>query len=51
MRATIISGKNGIVIGENSIIGAGSLVNKSVEDNVLVAGVPIKKLKRVKKYE
>ena len=42
MRAIIISGKEGVVIGENAMIGAGALVNKSVPDNALAVGVPIK---------
>ena len=29
-----------IKIGKNSIIAAGSVVNKNVPDNVLVAGIP-----------
>jgi len=41
MRSIILSGKNGIVIGKDAIIGAGSLVNKNVPDNVTVKGVPI----------
>ncbi len=41
MRCNILSGKEGIIIGEKSIIGAGSLVNKSVPDNMKVVGVPI----------
>ena len=41
MRATIISGKEGVVIGENAMIGAGALVNKSVPNNALAVGVPI----------
>ena len=40
MRANIISGKNGIEIGKNVIVGAGSLVNKSIPDNSTVVGVP-----------
>ena len=44
MRCNILSGKEGIVIGEKSIIGAGSLVNSSVPDNVKVVGVPIRVL-------
>ncbi len=47
MRATIIAGKEGISIGENSIIGAASLVNKSVPNNVMAVGVPVKILKRL----
>jgi acetyltransferase-like isoleucine patch superfamily enzyme len=42
MRANLISGKKGIIIGENAIVGAGSLVNKSVPDNKIAVGVPIK---------
>jgi acetyltransferase-like isoleucine patch superfamily enzyme len=45
MRANILSGKNGIVIGENVIIGAGSLVNKSIPDNTTVVGVPARVVK------
>jgi len=42
MRCNILSGKNGISIGEKSIIGAGSLVNKSIPDNKKAAGIPVK---------
>ena len=31
-----------VIIGTNSIVGAGSLVNQSVQGKVLVAGVPAK---------
>ena len=41
MRCNILSGREGIVIGENSIIGAGSLVNKNVPNNSTAKGVPI----------
>ena len=41
MRSSILSGKNGIVIGENVIIGANSLVNKSIPKNHIAFGVPI----------
>lgn len=34
----------GIIIGQNSIVGAGSVVTKDVEDNEIVVGVPAKKL-------
>ncbi len=40
--ATILKG---VVIGENSIIGAQSLVNKNVPPNVIAAGVPCKVVK------
>ena len=42
MRCNILSGKEGIVIGKKSIVGAGSLVNKNVLNYVTVVGVPIK---------
>ena len=42
MRCNILSGKDGIVIGENCIIGAGSLVNKDIPPNSKAFGVPIK---------
>jgi len=44
--ATILCG---VTIGENSIIGAGSVVTKDVPDNVIVAGNPAKIIKRIKK--
>ena len=39
MRAIIIA-KNDIVIGENSLVGAGNLVNKSIPKNSVAVGVP-----------
>lgn len=36
----------GITIGENSIIGAGSVVTKTVPPNSIVAGVPAKVIKK-----
>jgi acetyltransferase-like isoleucine patch superfamily enzyme len=36
----------GITIGENSIIGAFSFVNKDIPDNVTAFGIPIKIIKR-----
>jgi acetyltransferase-like isoleucine patch superfamily enzyme len=45
LRATIVGGKEGIIIGENSIIGASSLVNKNIPANVIAAGVPAKIIK------
>lgn len=35
----------GVTIGKNSIIGAGSVVNKDVQDNVVVVGLPAKVIK------
>ncbi len=37
----------GVTIGENAIVGAGSVVTKDVPDNCVVAGVPAKVLRRV----
>ena len=34
----------GVTIGENTIIGAGSLVNKSCEANSVYAGIPAKRI-------
>lgn len=45
MRCNILSGKEGITIGRNAIIGAGSLVNKSIPDNAVAVGCPIKVIK------
>jgi acetyltransferase-like isoleucine patch superfamily enzyme len=36
------------VIGENAIVGAGSVVTKDVKSKEVVAGVPIKVLRRGK---
>lgn len=41
MRCNVLSGKEGITIGEKCIIGAGSLVNKSIPDTTVAAGVPV----------
>jgi len=45
MRSNVLSGKKGIEIGEDSIIGAGSLVNKSIPKNVVAVAVPIQTIK------
>ena len=39
----------GVTIGENSIIGAFSFVNKDIPDNVVALGVPAKVRKRIRK--
>lgn len=38
----------GVTIGDNSVIGAGSVVTKNVPDNVVVAGNPAKIIKEIK---
>ena len=42
--ATVTSG---VTIGDNSIVAAGSVVNKDVPPNTIVAGVPAKKIKDI----
>lgn len=37
----------GVTIGENTIIGAFSFVNRDVPENVVAAGVPIKVIKKI----
>jgi acetyltransferase-like isoleucine patch superfamily enzyme len=41
----------GITVGENSIVGAGSVVTKDVPDNTIVAGVPAKQIRKVVSVE
>jgi len=41
----------GITIGENSIIGAFSFVNKEIPANVIAVGVPAKVIKKIKKRD
>ena len=43
--AMIIAGKNGITIGEGSIIAAGAVITKDVAPYTIVAGVPAKFIK------
>lgn len=40
MRASIISGKTGVEIGENAVVGACTLVNKDVPKGATAVGVP-----------
>ena len=42
MRCSILSGKKGVIIGEGAIVGANSLVNKSIPNNTIAMGVPVK---------
>ena len=37
-----------VTIGRNAVVGAGSVVTKDVPDNVIVAGVPAKIIKKMK---
>jgi acetyltransferase-like isoleucine patch superfamily enzyme len=38
----------GVTVGENAIVGAGSVVTKDVPANSIVAGVPAKVIKKIK---
>jgi len=38
----------GVTVGENSIIGAFSFVNKTIPPNVVACGIPVKKIKKIK---
>jgi acetyltransferase-like isoleucine patch superfamily enzyme len=40
----------GVTIGDNSVIGAGSIVTRNVGDNVVVAGNPARVLKSINEY-
>lgn len=37
----------GVTIGENSLIGAGSIVTKDIPANVIAVGNPCKEIKRL----
>lgn len=39
----------GVTIGENSIVGAFSFVNKNVPANVVALGIPVKVIKKLKR--
>lgn len=38
----------GVTVGENSIVGAFSFVNRNIPDNVIVLGIPAKIIKKIK---
>ncbi len=44
--ATILCG---VTIGENAIVGAGSVVTKDVPNNTIVAGVPARVIRKIRK--
>jgi acetyltransferase-like isoleucine patch superfamily enzyme len=48
LNSTIISGKNGITIGERCIIGAGSVVVTDIPSDSVAVGVPAKVIKTLK---
>lgn len=39
----------GVTVGENSIVGAHSFVNKDIPDNVIAFGVPVKVIRKILK--
>ena len=41
----------GIIVGDNVVIGAGSIVTKDVPNNVVIAGVPAKTIKSIEDYK
>lgn len=47
MRANITAVKSDIIIGENSVVGAASLVNSSVEKETIVAGIPARLINKI----
>lgn len=44
MRSSILSGKNGVTVGENAVVGACSLVLRDVPAGATVVGVPCREI-------
>lgn len=42
---------HGITIGDNTIIGAGSVITRDIPANVVAAGVPCKVIRRITEDE
>jgi len=51
MQCKLVSGKKGITIGEDSIIGAGSLVNIDIPNRARAVGIPIRILDNKEKKD
>jgi serine acetyltransferase len=51
MRANIVAGKEPLEIGEQAIVGAGSLVKRSVSSGATAVGVPARELEVQKKRD
>ncbi|HAD82238.1 MAG: hypothetical protein A2509_04060 [Candidatus Edwardsbacteria bacterium RIFOXYD12_FULL_50_11] len=41
----------GVTVGNNVVIGAGSIVTKDIPDNVVAAGIPARVVKTIDEYE
>lgn len=41
----------GVTIGKSCLIAAGSIVTKSIEDNIVVGGVPAKKITTIEEFK
>jgi len=46
MRVNVVSGKEGVEIGEEAVVGAGALVNRSIPDHCVAVGVPARIIRR-----
>jgi acetyltransferase-like isoleucine patch superfamily enzyme len=42
MRCNILSGKRGVTVGKNSVVGAGSLINRDIPESTKAVGVPVR---------